>query len=227
MKKTRRQKTENSGQRAPTDNSPGESLIRKKMTDSFFDSFRLFRSILTKGLRSPDQAVEKLDTDILPYIFNYIYFYTIGLAGILIYALAGGSRYFNVRFLFLIPTVGAFIGFLIFCAAGAVLYFTRGVRGFTRNKIGFLKYLAFCFLLTPAAYLFYPIKIWIQEWKWHSVLIQTFIALYFLVIVYSRSSQYIKKINFLYGFVLTAIPFLLCQIFSFEIAKFVIEKLRL
>ncbi|MCE9599207.1 MAG: hypothetical protein K8S54_14685 [Spirochaetia bacterium] len=190
----------------------------------------LFRAIGAEALlffRTPARIVEQQEAPLRAYLLSYGAFYLVALIGMTTYGLLGGFKYFNPRYLLLIPTMGFLGGLLVFGAAYLTVYYLKDERGLTRNKIGYLKYLVLCFLLCPAAYLIYPLKLAFPAWNLHCFFPQLVVSLLIAARVYQRGSQYFKKQAFVNGFILAAIPYFAVQFFSADMAAFVVAKLGL
>lgn len=191
------------------------------------ESWRLLRTVAVPNSGRQHQPIRVPDLLLSTFALTHFVAFLIGLLGVLIYAAAGGARYFNVRFLFLVPTISTLCGLFVFAVAAGLLYFAGEARGYNKDKKDYWRALIFCFLFSPAAYLVLPLKFFFPTWNRHFVVAGIAIALYAFTRIPKKGSPCFRKTQLFVGFVLVAIPYFTAQWFSPRMAAFVVEKLGL
>jgi len=136
--------------------------------------------LMVKPRRSLFSLIEDLSHSRQTYLFTYLAFSILGILSMSIYVFFGGRRYFNPRYLFLMPVVTALVGIFLLSIFQASINAYWRYYGLRHGNLVFFRLLTVPMMLTPFAWIIYPIKFAFPEWELHVSYLALGIWLYFI-----------------------------------------------
>jgi len=125
------------------------------------------------------KLTENLSYSRRTYLYTYLFYSTLGLLSIIVYSAFGGHRYFNPRYLYLMPMVTALVGAALIAVSPVCIDWYWRRHGLKRGNLSFLRLMILPLMLTPLAWVFYPLKFIFMEWEFHAFYTALVIWVYF------------------------------------------------
>lgn len=147
----------------------------------------------------------------------------VGFSGVLAYALPVGRRYFNLKYLLLIPVSASLLAFLVLVAAGLASEYAHRRWGGTTSSSALQSRLGLCFFWAPLTYLVFPLKLLRPGLERHPLWVAIALSLSVAAVVARTGLPPVRRTAFGMAYVLVATPVFAAYALGPNLARVLVE----